>query len=61
MQSTIQLRVEDESKKTTQNPYTSLSEDEILQQLEVSRSHASEGMYRDADDVIIDMREKYGL
>ena len=61
MPSTIQLRVEDESKKITQNPYTSLSEDEILQQLEVSRSHASEGMYRDADDVIIDMREKYGL
>ena len=61
MSSTIQLRVEDESKKKTQNPYTSLSEDEILQQLEVSRSHASEGMYRDADDVIIDMREKYGL
>ena len=61
MPSTIQLRVEDESKKTTQNPYTSLSEDEILQQLDVSRSHASEGMYRDADDVIIDMREKYGL
>ena len=61
MPSTIQLRVEDESKKKTQNPYTSLSEDEILQQLEVSRSHASEGMYRDADDVIIDMREKYGL
>jgi DNA-damage-inducible protein J len=61
MSSTIQLRVEDESKKKTQNPYTSLSEDEILRQLEVSRSHASEGMYRDADDVIIDMREKYGL
>ncbi len=61
MSSTIQLRVEDESKKKTQKPYTSLSEDEILRQLEVSRSHASEGMYRDADDVIIDMREKYGL
>ena len=61
MSSTIQLRVEDESKKKTQNPYTSLSEDEILRQLEVSRSHASEGKYRDADDVISDMREKYGL
>ena len=48
-------------KKTTWNPYISLSEDEILQKLEVSRSHASEGKYRDADDVISDMREKYGL
>ena len=43
------------------NPYDALSEEEMLQKLEVSREHASQGMVRDADDVIRDMRAKYGL
>ena len=50
-----------EIKKASTNPYTAMSEDEILQKLEKSRQHADQGMYRDADDVIADMREKYGL
>ncbi len=50
-----------EIKKAPMNPYTAMSEDEILQKLEKSRQHADHGMYRDADDVIADMRGKYGL
>ena len=38
-----------------------MSEEELLQKLEVSRKHADEGKFRDADDVISDMREKYGI
>ena len=47
-----------EIKKASTNPYTAMSEDEILQKLEKSRQHADQGMYRDADDVIADMRGK---
>lgn len=50
-----------EIKKTVQNPYVSLSEEEMLQKLETSRTHAMQGKLRDADDVISDMRAKYGL
>ena len=50
-----------EIKKASTNPYTAMSEDEILQKLEKSRQHADQGMYSDADDVIADMRGKYGL
>lgn len=50
-----------EIKKTVQNPYVALSEEQILQKLECSRKSAEQGKYRDADDVISDMREKYGL
>ena len=38
-----------------------LTEEQLLQKLEVSRQHAGQGKYRDADDVISDMRGKYGL
>ena len=38
-----------------------LEREELLQKLEVSRKHADEGKFRDADDVISDMREKYGI
>ena len=48
-------------KKTTQNPYVALSEEEILNKLEMSRKHAEEGKYRDADDIVSDMRSKYGI
>ena len=43
------------------NPYTVMSEDEIILKLEKSREHAKQGKYRDAGDVISDMRSKYGL
>ncbi len=50
-----------ELKKKTANPYVSLTEDEVLKKLETSRQHAAEGKVRDADDVISDMRQKYGI
>ena len=50
-----------EIKKTVQSAYMAMSEEELLQKLEVSRKHADEGKFRDADDVISDMREKYGI
>ena len=50
-----------ELKKKTVNPYVTLTEDEVLKKLEASRQHAAEGMVRDADDVISDMRQKYGI
>lgn len=50
-----------EIKKVTANPYEALTEHELLEKLKKSRSHASQGMYKDADEVIQDMREKYGL
>ena len=74
MSSTIQMRVDDElktksdtlfrelgTKKKTVNPYVTLTEDEPLKKLEASRQHAAEGMVRDSDDVISDMRQKYGI
>ena len=40
------------------NPYTAITEDEMLDRLKKSRE---QGRNRDADAVISDMREKYGL
>ena len=48
-------------KRNVQNPYMKLTEEQLLQKLELSRQHAEQGKYRDADDVISDMRGKYGL
>ena len=50
-----------EIKKVSANPCAAMSEDEILQKLEKSRKHASQGVVRNADEVISDMRNKYGL
>ena len=50
-----------EIKKTMPNPYIAMSEDELLQKLELSRNHAKQGKLKDADDVISDMRAKYGI
>ena len=50
-----------EIKRATANPYGALSEDEILKKLERSRESAVQGSYRDAADVLRDMRAKYGL
>lgn len=50
-----------EIKKIPENPYLPLSEEQLLQKLELSRKHAEQGQYRNADDVISDMRAKYGL
>ena len=67
MASTIQLRIDEnngfpfEIKKKTANPYVTLTEDEFMTKLEASRKHAGQGLLRDADEVVSDMREKYGL
>ena len=50
-----------EIKRSSENPYLPLSEEQLLQKLELSRKHAEQGQYRNADDVISDMRAKYGL
>ena len=50
-----------EIKKISENPYLPLSEEQLLQKLELSRKHAEQGQYRNADDVLSDMRAKYGL
>lgn len=50
-----------ELKKKIVNPYVALTEDDVLKKLETSRQHAVEGKVRDADDVISDMRQKYGI
>ena len=55
MASTIQIRVEDELKSKSDAPMT---EAEMLAKLEKSRE---QGMFRDADLVVSDMRLKYGL
>ncbi|MCM1106820.1 MAG: type II toxin-antitoxin system RelB/DinJ family antitoxin [Blautia sp.] len=44
-----------------ESPYLPISEDRMLSKLEISRFHASQGKYRDADTVIEDLRGKYGL
>ena len=43
------------------NPYKPMTEEEMLAKLERSRLQYQEGRYREADTVISDMREKYGL
>lgn len=43
------------------SPYTSMSEENILRKLEESKKHADQGQYRRADDIVADMRTKYGL
>ena len=55
MASTIQVRVEDELKSKSDAPMT---EAEMLAKLEKSRE---QGMFRDADLVVSDMRLKYVL
>ena len=43
------------------NPYAPLTEAQLYDKLEKSRANAAAGNYRNADQVIADMREKYGL
>lgn len=50
-----------EIKRPAAGPYTPMKAEEMLARLETSRKHASQGKYRDADDVASDMRSKYGL
>ena len=41
--------------------YRPLTENELLEKLAISRTHADQGLYRDADDVLADVRAKYGI
>ena len=50
-----------EIKRASATPYETLTELELLEKLEKSREHASQGMFKDADEVSRDMRERYGL
>ncbi len=50
-----------EIKRAKSNPYEALTEQQILDKLEISREHAAQGLYNDADDVSRNMRAKYGL
>lgn len=50
-----------EIKRTVPSPYEALGEDEILNKLEKSRKHATQGKYKNATEVSRDMRDKYGL
>ena len=45
-------------RRTEVNLYEPLSEEEMLAKLKVARE---QGKFRDADDVISDMRSKYGI
>ena len=38
-----------------------MSEEELLEKLERSRESAAQGKYRSAEEVVSNMREKYGL
>ena len=73
MASTIQVRVDDELKTKSEELFRDLGTDTttairmfLTQALAVkgsekSRAHAAQGMYKDADEVIHDVRAKYGL
>ena len=43
------------------NPYSYITEDEFLSKLETSRKHADDGLYKEADSMVAEMRTKYGL
>ena len=50
-----------EIKRASANPYEALAEHELLTKLEKSREQATQGLYKDAEEVSRDMRKKYGL
>ena len=74
MASTIQVRVDDDIKTKADVLFKNLGMDTTTairiflvqaiandDKLETSRMHANQGDYRDADDVIAEMRNRYGL
>lgn len=60
MSSTIQIREVDD-RRVTPSPYLPLSEEDMMKKLERSREYSKRGSVKSADDVISDMRSKYGL
>ncbi len=43
------------------NPYKAMTEEELLEKLDSSRKHCQEGRCREAENVVSDIRAKYGL
>lgn len=66
MSSTIQVQAVEadgfpfESRKKS-NAYLPLTEKELYDRLQQARSHVSEGKVKDADEVISNIKNKYGL
>ena len=50
-----------EIKRVPRNPYVGLGEEELMHKLETARSHTGQGMLLSADDMIDELRGKYGL
>ena len=46
---------------SVKTPYAYMTEDELMAKLERSRKHADEGIYKEADNMVAEMRAKYGL
>ena len=63
MKNMIEVKPNDEIlfgiKKKSVNPYRAFSESEFMDKLEISRMHAKQGYYRDAEAVIEKMRNRY--
>ena len=47
--------------ESIRSPYVHMTEEDLLSKLEISRKHASEGKYKEADCMVAEMRTKYGL
>ncbi len=50
-----------EIKRPATSPFKMLTEDEVLEKLKSSYEHAEQGKFREAGDVIQNMRKRYGL
>ncbi len=50
-----------EIRKETDDPYRFLTEDMLLKYLELARDDQKNGRFKDADDIVSEMRDKYGL
>ncbi len=48
-------------KYCTENQFAAMSEDELLNKLEISRKHAKKGKVKEADEFIEEMKAKYDL
>lgn len=43
------------------DPFTPMTEEQILLQLAIAREHAEQGLVMDADEAIKELREKFGM
>ena len=46
---------------SVKTPYAYMTEDELMAKLERSRKNADEGHYKEASNMVAEMRAKYGL